>query len=35
MIFSDNVPVAAEQELKRLAVARDLLVMRPDCGTPR
>jgi succinyl-CoA synthetase alpha subunit len=33
MIFSDNVPVAAEQELKRLAVERDLLVMGPDCGT--
>jgi succinyl-CoA synthetase alpha subunit len=33
MIFSDNVPLATEIELKRLAVARGRLVMGPDCGT--
>jgi FdrA protein len=33
MIFSDNVPLATEIELKRLGVERDLLVMGPDCGT--
>jgi FdrA protein len=32
-IFSDNVPVAEEVELKRLAVKKHLLVMGPDCGT--
>jgi len=32
-IFSDNVPVADEVELKRLAVKKNLLVMGPDCGT--
>ena len=33
MIFSDNVPLAQEVELKREARARGLLVMGPDCGT--
>ncbi len=33
MLFSDNVPVVTEVELKRLALARDLLMMGPDCGT--
>ncbi len=33
MLFSDNVPAAAEIALKRYAAARDLLVMGPDCGT--
>ena len=33
MMFSDNVPVAAEIELKTLAVAKGLLMMGPDCGT--
>jgi len=33
MLFSDNVPVEAEVELKREASARGLLVMGPDCGT--
>lgn len=32
-IFSDNVPVADEVELKRLAVKKNLFVMGPDCGT--
>jgi len=32
-LFSDNVPVADEVELKRLAVKKKLLVMGPDCGT--
>lgn len=32
-IFSDNVPVADEVELKRLAAKKNLLVMGPDCGT--
>jgi FdrA protein len=32
-LFSDNVPVADELELKRLAVLKHLLVMGPDCGT--
>jgi FdrA protein len=32
-LFSDNVPVADEVELKRLAVKKNLLVMGPDCGT--
>lgn len=31
--FSDNVPVADEVRLKRLAVERGLLLMGPDCGT--
>src|SRR2546428_1976154 len=33
MLFSDNVPVETEVELKRLALERGLLVMGPDCGT--
>lgn len=33
MLFSDNVPIEAEIELKRLARERDLFLMGPDCGT--
>ena len=33
MLFSDNVSVAEELEIKTFARARDLLVMGPDCGT--
>jgi FdrA protein len=33
MMFSDNVPIAEEVELKRLAVGKGLLLMGPDCGT--
>lgn len=33
MIFSDNVPIAEEAELKREARALGRLVMGPDCGT--
>jgi FdrA protein len=33
MVFSDNVPVAQEVALKRLAADRGRLVMGPDCGT--
>ncbi len=32
-LFSDNVPLAEEQALKRLAAKKGLLVMGPDCGT--
>ena len=32
-IFSSNVPLDQERELKQLARARGLLVMGPDCGT--
>ncbi len=32
-LFSDNVPIADEIELKRLARKKGLLVMGPDCGT--
>jgi succinyl-CoA synthetase alpha subunit len=32
-LFSDNVSLADEVELKRLAVRKRLLVMGPDCGT--
>ena len=32
-LFSDNVPIDEEIELKRLAVKKRLLVMGPDCGT--
>ena len=32
-LFSDNVPLAEEVELKRLAASRRLLCMGPDCGT--
>jgi FdrA protein len=33
MLFSDNVPLEAEVELKRAAHDRGLLLMGPDCGT--
>src|SRR5438094_3919904 len=33
MIFSDNVSMDDERELKLLAIERGLLVMGPDCGT--
>jgi len=33
MIFSDNVPIEQEIELKEYAKEKDLLVMGPDCGT--
>ena len=33
MLFSDNVDVATEVELKRYAAERSLLMMGPDCGT--
>lgn len=33
MIFSDNVPLDKEIELKQFASERGLLVMGPDCGT--
>src|SRR5262249_62303872 len=33
MLFSDNVPVEEEIELKRLAHERGLVLMGPDCGT--
>src|SRR5436309_11204626 len=32
-LFSDNVPLEDEIELKQLAVRRQLLCMGPDCGT--
>jgi FdrA protein len=32
-LFSDNVPVEEEIALKKMALARGLLVMGPDCGT--
>jgi succinyl-CoA synthetase alpha subunit len=32
-LFSDNVPLAEERVLKRLAAKKGLLVMGPDCGT--
>src|SRR6267142_1821425 len=32
-LFSNNVSVADELELKRLAVRKRLLLMGPDCGT--
>jgi succinyl-CoA synthetase alpha subunit len=32
-LFSDNVPLAEEVALKRLAAERGLLLMGPDCGT--
>ena len=32
-IFSDNVPLEEEIELKRTAAKKGLLVMGPDCGT--
>jgi FdrA protein len=33
MLFSDNVKIEDEIELKRLAVSKGLLLMGPDCGT--
>jgi FdrA protein len=33
MLFSDNVPLADEVELKQDARAKGLLLMGPDCGT--
>jgi len=33
MLFSDNVPLAQEIELKKFARAQGLLLMGPDCGT--
>ena len=33
MLFSDNVPIETEVDLKTFAHATDLLVMGPDCGT--
>ncbi len=33
MLFSDNVPLEEEVDLKRRAAAKGLLVMGPDCGT--
>ncbi len=32
MIFSDNVPLDVEREIKELAVGQGLLCMGPDCG---
>ncbi len=32
-LFSDNVSIEAELELKKLALDRNLLMMGPDCGT--
>ena len=33
MLFSDNVDVADEREIKQAAAERGLIVMGPDCGT--
>lgn len=33
MLFSDNVPIEDEIELKKIALHRGLLMMGPDCGT--
>ncbi len=33
LLFSDNVSIEQEKELKELAVERGLLMMGPDCGT--
>jgi FdrA protein len=33
LLFSDNVPLEEELELKTLAKERNLLLMGPDCGT--
>lgn len=33
MLFSDNVSLEAERQIKTLAQQRELLVMGPDCGT--
>ena len=33
LLFSDNVTIEEEKELKKLAVEKGLLMMGPDCGT--
>lgn len=33
MLFSDNISVEEENELKELAIEKGLLMMGPDCGT--
>ncbi len=33
MMFSDNVAIEEELELKEFAISKDLLMMGPDCGT--
>ena len=33
MIFSDNVTISEEIEIKKLALEKGLMVMGPDCGT--
>lgn len=33
MLFSDNVSIQTEKELKEYAISKDLLMMGPDCGT--
>ena len=33
MLFSDNVPIQSEIELKQTAASRGVMVMGPDCGT--
>ncbi|OGR43563.1 MAG: hypothetical protein A2X28_05145 [Elusimicrobia bacterium GWA2_56_46] len=33
MLFSDNIPLETEIELKKTALKKGLLVMGPDCGT--
>ncbi|MBQ7738902.1 MAG: succinyl-CoA synthetase, partial [Desulfovibrionaceae bacterium] len=33
MLFSDNISLEDERELKEKAIAKDLLLMGPDCGT--
>ncbi len=33
MLFSDNISIEDEIELKKRAIAHDLLLMGPDCGT--
>ena len=33
MLFSDNVPLETEIDLKKFALEKGLLVMGPDCGT--
>lgn len=33
MLFSDNVPIEDERQLKEFARSKELLMMGPDCGT--
>lgn len=33
MLFSDNVSLETERQLKEIAIAKNLLMMGPDCGT--